>query len=244
MEQGNPNKASRQIKFIWFDLGYTLIRLEREPRYSRLLASLGVDIPADDLTMPFHYMDKIFMRDFPGVFGRDPRTYMPWYLGMLNYRLGISLNLLTVMNLWMDPAYNPRGHWQCYDDTLTTLTKLKSLGYRMGIISNWDHSARGIIREHGLEPYMDCIVISSEEGYEKPDRHVFDVGLSRAGVSPEECLYVGDNYYDDVIGSRRVGMDNLLLNRYGRDGIEEISDAKVIGSLGEIIDHLVNETTG
>jgi len=46
------------------------------------------------------------------------------------------------------------------------------------------------------------------------------------------------NYYDDVIGSSRIGMDILLLNRYGHDGIEEISDAVVITGLSEIIDLL------
>lgn len=224
--------------FIWFDLGYTLIRLERERNYRRLLDALGVEVSLEDLIKAFHRTDKTFMRHYPGVLGRDPKTYMPWYLGLLNYTLGLSLDLLPVMNLWMRPEYNPRGTWVCYDETHDVLKTLKTWGYRLGIISNWDHTARDTIERLGLTAYMDCIVISSEHGYEKPDERIFNIAFDTADVRPEECLYVGDNYYDDVIGSRRAGMDCLLISRFGRDSIEEVSDAEVIGSLKELSDRM------
>ncbi|MBN2049670.1 MAG: HAD-IA family hydrolase [Spirochaetales bacterium] len=227
--------------FIWFDLGYTLIRLDREKNYRRLLETFGVRVTEEELTDAFHLTDKIFMRSYPGTLGKCPRCYMPWYLGMLNHRLGISLDLIRIMELWLDPSYNPGGRWICYDETITVLKELSDRGYRLGIISNWNETARDIIQRLGLTAFMDTIIISSERGCEKPDKRIFEIALSQARVRPEESLYIGDNYYDDVIGCRRVGMDILLINRYGRKGIEEIDDAEIITSLREIFPRLVTE---
>jgi len=100
----------------------------------------------------------------------------------------------------------------------------------MGIISNWDHSARGLLAAHGLTGFFDPIVISSEVGCEKPSERIFRIALEKAGVPAERCLYVGDNYYDDAVGCRKVGMRPLILNPYGRLGIEEIEDCPLIPS--------------
>ena len=234
----------REKSFIWFDLGYTLIRLDRERTYSRLLSCLGAEADLRSLTSAFHYVDKYFMREYPGVLGRCPRTYMPWYLGLLNYRLGLSLDLHDVMDLWESPEYNPRGTWHCYPETHEVLGSLKSAGYRVGLISNWNESARGLLEDLEITGDLDCIVISSEAGFEKPDRRIFEKALGEARVSVDECLYIGDNYYDDVIGCRRIGMDILLMNRFGREGIEEVTGVRVIGDLKEIIGILGNREDG
>ena len=51
-------------------------------------------------------------------------------------------------------------------------------------------------------------------------------------------MYIGDNYYDDAVGSRKAGMQALILNRFGNMGVEEIDDAPIIQNLAQIKDHL------
>ena len=46
---------------------------------------------------------------------------------------------------------------------------------------------------------------------------------------------MGDNYYDDVVGCRKVGMRSLIVNRFGRLGTEEITDCDFITGLGELL---------
>ena len=65
----------------------------------------------------------------------------------------------------------------------------------------------------GLDGFFQSIVVSSEIGAEKPSPKGFLLSLEELGVSPEEALYVGDNYYDDVKGANGVGMRAALLNR-------------------------------
>ena len=108
----------------------------------------------------------------------------------------------------------------------------------MGVISNWDWTARDVLTAAGLIDYFDHLIISCEVDYIKPDSRIFDLALQTAGVNAGECVYIGDNYYDDAVGCRRVGMDALIINRFGFLGIEEIDNCKIIHHITEILDHI------
>jgi len=115
---------------------------------------------------------------------------------------------------------------------------LKDSALHMGVISNWDNTARGLLQRHGLIEYFDHCIISSEVGVDKPDPEIFNLAMQKADANPQECIYVGDNYYDDAVGSREAGMQALILNRFGNLGVEEIDDALIIQTLAQIKDHL------
>ena len=85
-----------KISYIWFDIGYTLLRMKREITYRQALKTFGQDVPLETLEREFHWVDKLFMREYPGVFLKGRRVYMPWFLGILNYRLGIALDVAEV----------------------------------------------------------------------------------------------------------------------------------------------------
>jgi putative hydrolase of the HAD superfamily len=118
--------------------------------------------------------------------------------------------------------------WEAYSFCYDTLEHLKERGFRLGVISNWDASARPILEELKLIKFFDTIVISSEVGVEKPDPGIFKAAFELSGSDAEKGIYFGDNYYDDAVGSRSVGMDCCIINPYGSFGIEEIDDCKII----------------
>ena len=47
-------------------------------------------------------------------------------------------------------------------------------------------------------------------------------------------MYIGDNYYDDAIGSAKAGIDCILVNPYGTLGMEEIKNIEIIPSVAEL----------
>ena len=49
-----------------------------------------------------------------------------------------------------------------------------------------------------------------------------------------QVLFVGDNYYDDVVGAQKVGIDCLLLAPYGTLGMEEIHHPYTVPQLADI----------
>jgi putative hydrolase of the HAD superfamily len=237
------------ISFIWFDLGYTLLYQQREAPYRAVLAELGHEVTRERLELEFHLADKRFMREYPGVFGGDPETFAPWFLGVLNHRLGIRTDLCrTWQMLKRTSAHGPagvsEGHagWLPFDGAADALADLRRRGYRLGVITNWDPSARGILAAHGLDGYFEQVVVSCEAGCEKPEPRIFEIATGAAQVAPAACLYVGDNYYVDTVGARAAGMASVVVNRFGRQGVEEITDVPIIAHVREIAGWL--ETTG
>jgi len=227
-----------KASFVWFDIGYTLLHMQRETTYKKALKKFGIDISQEAIEKEFHLTDKIFMRDYPGAFlaGRD--VFMPWYLGMMNYKLGISLSVCELDACWEEIKRDVKNYWLPYDGVQQLLAELKSRSIGRGIISNWDPTARDILKSAGILEYFEPIVISSEVGHNKPDAAIFNLALETAGIAAKDCIYVGDNYYDDALGSRKVGMEPLIINRFGALGVEEINDCRFIKHVADILDYI------
>ncbi|MHC4946453.1 MAG: HAD family hydrolase [Planctomycetota bacterium] len=232
------SKRTEKTIFLWFDIGYTLLYNLREPTYRQVLREHGAEVSENDLIHAFHWVDKIFMREYPGVLGKDPRTYSPWYLGVLNYHLGLRLDLCKVFTRWKEIQDATKDYWRAFDFAPSMLNRLRRKGFRLGIISNWDLSARPTLSRQGLAEYFEHIIISSEVGCEKPGEDIFLLALEKAGISASQCLYVGDNYYDDAIGSLKVGMPSVIINRFERKGIGEIDGHPIIRDIREIEEYL------
>ena len=76
----------------------------------------------------------------------------------------------------------------------------------------------------------DNIIISQATGYEKPDIEIFDLGKKQFSLNPENSLYVGDNFNNDVVGSKRAGWQALWLNHRNRqlpEGTTKIQDIEL-----------------
>lgn len=223
------------LSYIWFDVGYTLLYMEREKPYQQALRDFGVEIALEDLDRGFHLTDKYFMREHRGIFLNPRETYMPWYLGRLNRHLGIAVDICSLDRRWQERKMELQHYWRPFERVREVLETLKERPLGIGVISNWDETARHVLQQTGLMEIFDHVIISSECGMAKPDAGIFSLALESAGVSAHECLYVGDNYYDDALGSRSVGMQAVIVNRFGRMGIEEIEeDIPIIEHISQI----------
>lgn len=209
-------------KFIWFDLGYTLIYLERERPYLEFLKTHNIERSLEAIEAAFHLADKYFMRKSNGFFNEPASVYMDDYLKKLNGYMDITKDISYND---MQKVYQSQGlkvNWQVFDFTVHTLNKLRQNKIGVGLISNWDHTARNVLNRLNLMTYFDEIVISSEVGISKPHIEIFNNALNKTGLNPSDCLYIGDNYYDDMIGCQKVGMEGRLINRLDNLGIEEL----------------------
>lgn len=226
------------VSFVWFDLGYTLIYMQRETSYQLALKDFGFDVPFENIKKEFHLTDKLFMREYPGFFLQPRDVFMPAYLGLVNYHLGIRANVCELNAHWESIKAGIDDYWRPYEGTRAILDALQQKSIGLGIISNWDCTARDILSAVGLIDYFDPIIISCEVDCRKPDPAIFNLALQTAAVDARNCIYIGDNYYDDAIGSRNVGMPALIINRFGSLGTEEIADCPVISDISEIFNFL------
>lgn len=224
------------IKYIWFDLGYTLVYLKREKRLQDILSKAYKYIDIREIEMAYHLTDKFFMREHRGLLCQPKKKFMPLYLEKLFDNLHLELD-----NKYLNMLLNRKSleeEWVAYESVISVLSTLKSNSIRIGLISNWDNTSRSVLKQNNLYDLLDDIVISSEVGYEKPSKEIFTFALNKAKVKSDECLYVGDNYYDDVVGCNKVKMKALLINPYGKIGIEELNYYEIISNISQLPEFL------
>ena len=229
------------IDFIWFDLGYTLLYMEREKVFAEVIERFDVHRTLEEIEKAFHVIDKRLMREHPGLLARSSEEFMPLYFGLLCDYLGIHGNLVSLLIAWMDAWKTSGLRWLAYPNVETVLERLLAKGLRLGVISNWDSSAKSILASCGLLDRFEVVIISSEVGISKPDERIFRLAVQRAGVDPSHCLYVGDNYYDDAVGASSIGMKYLIINKLEGCGIEELAGKPLAKDISGLFTYLESE---
>ena len=123
-------------------------------------------------------------------------------------------------------------------DVPETLEALKNAGYTLGVVSNRSHSFQEQIETLGLDGYFECAVAAGEVNSWKPDPVIFQCALQELGVQPDETKYVGDNYFADVVGAQRAGLQPILIDP---DGLFPEAKCPVIHTLGDLADKFLHE---
>lgn len=98
------------------------------------------------------------------------------------------------------------------------LETLRRRGFKTGILSNGFKEVQyRKLASGGIEPLIDCVVLSDEIGVNKPDRRLFDHALQKAGTTAAESVIVGDNLSTDIAGGLGAGWRAVYFNRDGKN---------------------------
>ena len=136
--------------------------------------------------------------------------------------------LAPEMHTRMSEGYEPVDF--VAEDVPPTLDRLKKIGFKLGIVSNRDKPFQDQLETLKLSEYFDLTVASCEVNAWKPDPAIFHYAVQQIGIPPQQAIYVGDNYYADIVGARRAGLTAVLLDPdqlfpdAGCDTIKKISD--------------------
>jgi FMN phosphatase YigB (HAD superfamily) len=117
------------------------------------------------------------------------------------------------------------------EDVRRTLPQLKESGYILGVISNRDKPFQDVLDKHGIGEFFDFSLAAGEVNVFKPEPGVFEHGLRRMNLTAGEVIYVGDNYYADVVGARAAGLQPVL---YDPLGIFPEADCATIRSFDQL----------
>ena len=131
----------------------------------------------------------------------------------------------------MREHYNP-DVWMP-EETHTVLSKLHESGYTLGVVSNRDNPYQDEIDKMGLGDYFHFSLAAGEVKSWKPDPAIFEHAIKIAETTPETTLYVGDNYFADVVGARRAGLRPVL---YDPKGLFHEPGCPVIISFDKLIE--------
>ncbi|OHD60956.1 MAG: hypothetical protein A2014_03035 [Spirochaetes bacterium GWF1_49_6] len=95
------------------------------------------------------------------------------------------------------------------------LSELKSRGLILSMISNMMLPGKLLLNkleENNILHYFNNVIISSDTGYIKPHPKIFTQALKKDALQPNEAVFMGDSYRQDMIGAKIAGMKTIWLN--------------------------------
>jgi HAD superfamily hydrolase (TIGR01549 family) len=234
------------IRAIFFDLDGTL-RFNRpsgRDYFMDYAATLGMQTSRDQRALVWRW-EHYYWANSPDLL-QDEAKYPDRDTFWLNYSrrqliaMGRSAEqaeqLAPLINGHMSENYKPEN-W-VDPSTFDTLAELKAAGYLMGVISNRDLPFNEELKQLGLDDYFTLSVSGGEAGSKKPEAGIFHFALSRAGIRPDQTMYVGDNYFADVVGARNAGVNPVLLDIGGIFHLPGCPSIKSLAELPGILGHL------
>lgn len=110
----------------------------------------------------------------------------------------------------MDEFYRPQDH--LYPEANETITSLRQQGYIVAIVSNRDKPYDDYLTQKGLFDQVNFSLAAGEINCWKPGVEIFIHAANLAKVNPADVVYIGDNYYADIVGARNAGLRPILFD--------------------------------
>ena len=151
----------------------------------------------------------------------------------LALQYGLSHDLTNRLHDHFWASYDE--HIEVPEDTMNTLTAIRTNGAKIGIITNGQtERQQKKIRALGISELVDQLLISESEQIKKPHPQIFQRALARLKVSAKDSVFVGDHPTADIDGARNAGIDAI----WKRTPYWQMSrpEVRVIDNLAEILD--------
>lgn len=214
------------ITTILFDLDGTLLPMDQEvflKAYLDGLARKGAAHGYNPMQMPKQIMagtyamvkndgsatnEEVFWKTFSALCGRDAKADIAVFDDF--YRNEFQL-------IQKSCGFDPRA--------AEAIREIKALGYRVALATNPLFPAAATLsrtRWAGLNPNdFDLITTYEDSRHCKPNPDYYRDVLNDLGVTPEECVMVGNDVGEDMI-ARKLGMQvflltDCLINKDGTD---------------------------
>jgi putative hydrolase of the HAD superfamily len=209
------------IKAIFFDLDGTL--RHSVPRggdvFSDFVVTLGLPINDEDRKRGtrwehLYWASSEDLREDLLAHSGETENFWIEYSRRRLIAIGASPDWAQVnapkVSLHMGAEYRPES--VVPDDVRETLPKLKEAGYLLAVLSNRDKPFVDVLESHRILEFFDFSLAGGEVDSYKPDTGLFEEALKRTQLTPHDAIYVGDNYFADVVGARRAGLTPVLFD--------------------------------
>ena len=100
------------------------------------------------------------------------------------------------------------------------LSRVRTLGYGIGIISNASREEVRAWESCPLQGHVDDVVFSCNVGLMKPDREIYEFACARMSIRPSDACFVGDGKFDELRGAASTGMKAIQAAWYLRQEVE------------------------
>lgn len=130
--------------------------------------------------------------------------------------LGVSSDVDSLDEIFDEYLLHYQLSWVSFPEVSNALESLKSLGFRLSILTNGIQVQQNAKMEHlGLSGYFDSILAVGNLTAPKPDSSAFAALCESFTLNPSEVAFVGDDLATDAIGATKSGLHGIWLNRSG-----------------------------
>lgn len=216
------------VRAVVFDLGHTIWDITPQPEalaraYAEMRARLTerfarIDLPEATAFQSavrdvLHEASKTYFID-----GSDLREPPPseWVREACR-RLGLELDEALLLEITPPLFATEVDGLILSDGTREAVAQLSGEGYALGCITNTladTATIRAMLRKHDLESMMQSVVVSTEAGWRKPHRALFEKALRELNAAANEAVFVGDSPVHDIGGAKAAGMFAVLTTQY------------------------------
>lgn len=177
-------------KFLFFDMGYTLV--DESAVWQRRCEEQATTEEAKRLGLT---AEMIYQEIEKASLARLPQ-----------YR--------TVIDKFQFQTVAPYRHEleKLYTDAPNVLATL-SASYTLGVIANQMDGLQARLAHFGILPYFTHVISSWDVQIMKPDTRIFEYALKAAGCLPQEAVMIGDRLDNDVAPAKAIGMKTVWIKQ-------------------------------
>jgi len=183
---------------VVFDLFETLITEWGHEKYTKRKMCEDLGIPQDAFAPLWESLHEKQYRG--GISFADSIRYV------CNV-LGVSLNEKTLTRVIERRCATKAACFDClHPEIIPMLDALRENGYRIGILSNCSEEEVKIARESVLASHVDCMILSHETGYCKPETEIYRIAADALGTDCKDSLFIGDGGSRELYGAAAAFM--------------------------------------
>lgn len=171
----------QKISFVYFDVGGVAIQdFSDSPKWDSMMDAMGIPVSRrEEFDKLYHDYDTTF------CLGVHEDTFIP----KIASEFGLSLpEGFSMRRYFID-------HFEKNDGIWPIIQKLKKTK-KIGLLTDQYPGMRKQIEEKHLFPQVewDAIVDSTEVGYRKPSREIYEIAENSAGVPGSEILFIDNRH--------------------------------------------------
>lgn len=200
----------REYTAIGFDLGGVLIQNSVHLFYQRTMDKFGVTMEQlapvlEEVRKPLERGEITVEQFWQDIGRRFGKSYDP-----------------SMLSIWTDKFIEGTP---AIPHMLELVDRLKSNGYKLGLLSNTTEPHVAINRTRGIFEHFDVALMSNEIGLRKPEKAAYLKLAKELKVEPSELVFI-DDLEENVAGADAAGLTGVKFAGY-QVLLEQLKDLNV-----------------
>ncbi|HWY79250.1 MAG TPA: HAD family hydrolase [Candidatus Sulfotelmatobacter sp.] len=207
------------ITTILFDFFGTLVAYSPDSYFISKRKKAYAFLIQNGFNLSYQQFEQVFKDSYNKFDKRSQQTRKEFHMyEFMEYLLkqklhaNVDKNVIQTFTKYYFDEWNKEVHYYPFIQLFISQLSKK---YKLGIVTNTHFAELAAIhleRMH-IKDYFSVVITSVAFGKRKPHKEIFLHALKRINSIASETIFIGDNYFDDYIGSQKALLQSVLLDK-------------------------------